>query len=207
MRSFFARLGVRGSVTGVAAAILLLTVSIVLLARPGLWDATGAPQRIGSAIHAARIAIEDARFIAELVAAPPAEWLAVPVVGVERDEIADTFGAPRGADRRHEGIDIFAPRGTAVVSATPGIVARIGENRLGGTVVWVVGPGGERYYYAHLDAVDPVLEVGMRVEPGTLIGRVGTTGNATGTPPHLHFGIYGPDGALNPFPRLTDTST
>ncbi|HWH16437.1 MAG TPA: M23 family metallopeptidase [Candidatus Paceibacterota bacterium] len=118
------------------------------------------------------------------------------------EEVVDTYGEPRGADRRHEGIDIFAPRGTYIVSATEGIVARIGENRLGGTIVFILGPGGERYYYAHLDSVDPMLTVGQRVGTSTILGRVGTTGNAAGTPPHLHFGIYGNGGARNPYERL-----
>lgn len=79
---------------------------------------------------------------------------------------------------------------------------RVGDNRLGGTIVFILGPAGERYYYAHLDSVDPELSVGQIVSTTTPIGRVGTTGNAVGTPPHLHFGIYGNGGALNPFPRL-----
>jgi murein DD-endopeptidase MepM/ murein hydrolase activator NlpD len=116
--------------------------------------------------------------------------------------VADTFGAPRGGDRKHEGVDIFVDRGAPVLSATRGVVARVGQNRLGGNVVFVVGPGGERYYYAHLESFAPGLEVGQRVSTSTLLGRVGTSGNAAGTPPHLHFGIYGRGGAQNPYDRF-----
>lgn len=78
---------------------------------------------------------------------------------------------------------------------------RRGHNALGGNVVWVLGPGGQRHYYAHLDRFAHV-PVGQRIEPGTVLGYVGNTGNARMTPPHLHYGIYGSAGAINPFPLL-----
>ncbi|HEY0010470.1 MAG TPA: M23 family metallopeptidase [Candidatus Paceibacterota bacterium] len=167
-----------------------------------VWHATPLPRVLGESIHAVRVTSDHAAYTASLLASPAAALLPVPVVGVPSSEVADTFGAPRGTDRTHQGVDIFAPRGTYILSATEGIVARIGTNGLGGNVVFVLGPGGERYYYAHLDEVDPVLELGQRVSTTTIIGRVGTTGNAAGTPPHLHFGIYGAGGAQNPFSRL-----
>ena len=110
-------------------------------------------------------------------------------------------GAPRGTDRRHEGVDIFAPRGTPVLASTEGVVTRVGTNRLGGKVVWVVGPDGHRHYYSHLDE-QAELSVGQRVAVGTPLGTVGTTGNARGTPPHLHYGVYGRGGAYDPLPLL-----
>ena len=113
----------------------------------------------------------------------------------------DTWGATRAAGRRHEGIDIFAPRGTPVVSTTRGFVTRVGTNRLGGQVVGVLGPGLEWHYYAHLDAFGPIRE-GDMVQPGDVLGYVGDTGNARGTPPHLHYGLYAFGGAINPFPLL-----
>ncbi len=72
---------------------------------------------------------------------PPATQLPVPVDGVRPRQIADTFGAPRGRDRSHAGIDIFAKRGTPVRSATAGVVADVSERGLGGRQVWVIGPG------------------------------------------------------------------
>ena len=76
------------------------------------------------------------------------------------------------------------------------------DGGLGGRQVWVLGPARERHYYAHLDDWAPGLQTGDVVQPGTLLGFVGTTGNAQGTPPHLHYGIYGADGALNPWPLV-----
>ena len=127
--------------------------------------------------------------------------VSMPVQGVSARRVADTWGGARGNGRRHEGLDIFAPRGTPVLSATEGIVTRVGTNNLGGQVVWVLGPAGQRHYYAHLDSYADIA-AGDRVQAGTVLGTVGTTGNARGTPPHLHYGIYGREGAFNPYPLL-----
>lgn len=133
---------------------------------------------------------------------PPATQLPVPVEGVRPRQIADTFGAPRGRDRSHAGIDIFGKRGTPVRSATLGVIADIRDSGLGGRQVWVIGPGRERYYYAHLEDWADGLARGQVVQPGDLLGHVGDSGNAKGTPPHLHWGIYGADGARDPLPLL-----
>jgi len=142
------------------------------------------------------------RALWELSRMPPPTALPVPVEGVRASRIADTFGAPRGSDRTHAGVDIFARRGTAVLSTTRGLVVSIREGGLGGRQVWVLGPGRERHYYAHLDDWAPGLETGDLVLAGSPLGSVGTTGNARGTPPHLHYGIYGKDGARDPLPLL-----
>lgn len=139
---------------------------------------------------------------AELQALPAPSSQPVPVDGVRAADIADTWGAPRGADRTHQGVDIFAARGTPVRSATRGIVLSMRESGLGGRQVWVFGPAGERHYYAHLDDWSPALAEGQVIDAGTALGTVGDTGNARGTPPHLHYGVYGADGALDPLPRL-----
>ncbi len=144
-----------------------------------------------------------ALYTTELAAMPAPQFLAMPVEGVRPAALRDTWHAPRdGGGRRHEGLDIFAPRGRPVRSATEGIVLRVGTNRLGGQVVWVMGPGGQRHYYAHLDRFAGV-RAGQRVTVGTVLGYVGTTGNARGTPPHLHYGIYTAGGAISPYPLLT----
>ncbi len=145
--------------------------------------------------------------VARLYSQEPDRRLAMPLEDVSKRHIADTWGAPRGTGRRHEGQDIFAPKGTPVLSATSGFVYKIGENNLGGQTVSVIGAGGRVYYYAHLDKYAPGLEEGEWVTPRTVLGYVGTTGNAQGTPPHLHFGIYTGMGAINPLPLLTDRST
>ncbi|EED37536.1 peptidase [Stenotrophomonas sp. SKA14] len=133
---------------------------------------------------------------------PAATVLPVPVEGVRPRQIADTFGAPRGRDRTHAGIDIFARRGTPVRSATVGVIADVREGGLGGRQVWVIGPARERYYYAHLEDWAEGLARGQIVRPGDLLGHVGDSGNAKGTPPHLHWGIYGSQGARDPLPLL-----
>lgn len=142
------------------------------------------------------------RAIAELRAMPPPAAMPVPVQGVRAARVADTFGAPRGRDRKHQGLDIFAPRGTPVLSATPGVVLSVRDQGLGGRQVWVLGPAHERHYYAHLDDWAPGLRAGERVRVGTQLGIVGDTGNARGTPPHLHYGVYAAQGAIDPLPRL-----
>jgi len=138
-------------------------------------------------------------------------FLLMPVDGLRVDGVADTWGAPRSGGRRHEGQDLFAPRGTPVRSATPGFVYRIDDLSLGGLSVTIVGQGGRRYYYTHFDAVPDDLVEGQRVGVDTVIGFVGDSGNAAGTPPHLHLGVY--DGsdedpcawiAVDPLPLLVD---
>jgi murein DD-endopeptidase MepM/ murein hydrolase activator NlpD len=142
--------------------------------------------------------------IARLYMLQPDSKLDMPVKDVLKKQIANTWHAPRGSDRVHEGQDIFAPKGTPIFSATTGYVYKIGENNLGGQTVSVIGAGGRVYYYAHLDSYAPGLAEGDPVSTKTLLGSVGTTGNAQGTPPHLHFGIYTSSGAVNPLPLLVD---
>ena len=142
--------------------------------------------------------------IARLYTKQPDSRLAMPVQDVMKKQIANTWHAPRGTDRVHEGQDIFAPKGTPIFSATSGYVYKIGENNLGGQTVSVIGAGGRVYYYAHLDAYATGLTEGEPVNTKTLLGYVGTTGNAQGTPPHLHFGVYTSSGAINPLPLIVD---
>lgn len=145
--------------------------------------------------------LDDTLYAIRLASMPAPESASVPVRGVQPRQLRDTWHGARGGGRRHEGIDIFAPRGTPVHSATEGIVLRVGTNRLGGQVVWVLGPGGQRHYYAHLDRFADV-SAGTQVRAGTVLGYVGNTGNAASTPPHLHYGVYEAGGAINPYPIL-----
>lgn len=119
----------------------------------------------------------------------------------------DTFGAPRMTgtkyEHSHEGVDIFAARGTPLLATTRGVIARKGVAVLGGNKLWLVGADGTQYYYAHLTQFAPGIEDGSIVEAGQVIGSVGNTGNAITTPPHLHFEIHpGGGDAINPFPIL-----
>lgn len=131
--------------------------------------------------------------------------LPVPVKGINRNELRDTWGAARSQGRNHEGIDIMAERGTKVYSATEGLVADLRNNNLGGKIIWILGPSGSWHYYAHLDGHKRGLNVGDYVHKGDLIGYVGNTGNARATAPHLHYGIYlngKGRGAVNPYSYL-----
>jgi murein DD-endopeptidase MepM/ murein hydrolase activator NlpD len=108
-----------------------------------------------------------------------------------------------GGTGRHQGNDLFAPRGTPVVAVQDGVVSRIGTNTYGGNRVWING----KFYYAHLDGYAPNLKLGSRVRKGQVIGYVGNTGDAQGTDPHLHFG-FDPNGShggtwANPYPFLS----
>lgn len=131
----------------------------------------------------------------------------VPILfGVEVSDIRDSWGDARSSGRTHEGTDIMAPRGAYVIAPAKSVVSDIGYGSNGGNFVYTINPGGERFYFAHLDAYADGLKVGDILEKGDLIGYVGNTGNASGGAPHLHFGVYS-GGAQNPFPRLTAVLT
>ncbi|HVT16593.1 MAG TPA: M23 family metallopeptidase [Thermoanaerobaculia bacterium] len=168
---------------------------------PGTRAVVAAALLLGAAVWGEpflRHPIRCARLLGEAL---PAR-LPVPVDGVAAAALEDTWGAPRGEGRAHQGVDVFAPRGTPVRSATHGIVTRKGWNRLGGWRLLVLGPAGYHHYYAHLDAF-AAAERGDWVEQGDVLGYVGTSGNAATTPPHLHYGLYTWYGrAINPYPFL-----
>ncbi|HUE84825.1 MAG TPA: M23 family metallopeptidase [Vicinamibacterales bacterium] len=141
--------------------------------------------------------LRDGQLHISLRAAPAFRF---PVAEARWRDLQSAFGDPRdGGRREHEGVDIFARRGTPVLSATDGIVTRVGEGGLGGRLVWVWNPGrGLRLYYAHLD--EQLVTTGERVKAGDVLGTVGNTGNARTTSPHLHFGIYERGrGAIDPY--------
>lgn len=128
--------------------------------------------------------------------------LPVPVDGVTPSQLRDTWGQARYGGRRHQGIDILAPRNTPIRSVTEGVIESKGMRGLGGQVVTVLGPGGYRHYYAHLEDFGPQAE-GDWVAEGEIIGTVGNSGNAAVSVPHLHYGIYNPSRkAVNPYPYL-----
>lgn len=129
--------------------------------------------------------------------------LSFPVQGRNSRQISSFFGAPRdGGRRRHEGVDIFAPRGTPALASVNGVVTGVGTGNLGGNVVFLSDPERNiRLYYAHLDRQN--VSNGQRVSIGDTVGFVGNTGNARTTGSHLHFGIYGFDtGATDPLPFI-----
>ena len=124
--------------------------------------------------------------------------LAFPIPGATNRNMQSFWGASRDGGRRsHQGIDIMAPRGTPVLAVAPGYISHVGTSRLGGNVVFLRDERRQNIYYAHLDT--QLVRDGERVRVGDTIGTVGTTGNARGGPPHLHFGIYRRgQGAIDP---------
>ena len=118
------------------------------------------------------------------------KYVAMPVEGLSARGVQSSWHAPRSGGRRHKGIDLFAEKGTRVLSATNGVVWKVGNDALGGRVVTVLGEGPALYYYAHLDGWAEGLKPGLEVQAGTALGTVGNSGNARTTPPHLHFGVY-----------------
>ena len=113
----------------------------------------------------------------------------VPVEGQSRLTLRDDFGAHRG-DRTHGALDLLAPRYTAVLAADDCIIGRLATGEIGGIVIYASDPEGRFvYYYAHLQRYQRGLAVGDRVAKGSVIGYVGTTGNASPEIPHLHFQV------------------
>ena len=140
-----------------------------------------------------------------LITHTPRAALLFPVPGRGRRNIQSLFGASRSSGRReHQGIDIFAPRGTPVVAAADGWISSTSPNQLGGNVVWLWDPArAHTLYYAHLDR--HAVSAGQRVRKGDVVGYVGNTGNARTTTPHLHFGIYRRGhGAIDPLYYVVD---
>lgn len=130
--------------------------------------------------------------------------LGFPVSG-SKAAVGSVWGDDRDAGkRRHEGIDIFAPKLTPAVAAADGYITGVREGGLGGKTVWL-RPEGKNYtlYYAHLD--QQLVQEGQQVKKGDVVGLVGNTGNARYTPSHLHFGVYTYNGAINPLPFVDRT--
>jgi murein DD-endopeptidase MepM/ murein hydrolase activator NlpD len=137
-----------------------------------------------------------------LSGALPAGRYLFPVAGAATFSNDWMFGRPGG--RLHQGIDLFAARGTPVVAVADGSAFRVGYNGLGGWRMWLRDTGGNTFYYAHLDAFSPAAVEGASVARGTVLGYVGDSGDARGTSPHLHFEIHpGGAGPVPPYPVIT----
>lgn len=116
--------------------------------------------------------------------------LGFPLKGYDRARLRDNFAESRG-NRRHEALDIMAPRGTPVIAVDDGRVARIYRSAAGGLSVYQFDTVGRHvYFYAHLDAYAAGLAEGDALKRGDLVGYVGSTGNAPKHAPHLHFAIF-----------------
>jgi murein DD-endopeptidase MepM/ murein hydrolase activator NlpD len=117
--------------------------------------------------------------------------LLIPVEGVRHDDLTRQFADERGGSRRHEALDILAPRNTPVRAVEDGTIARLFYSKAGGITVYQFDPTSNFcYYYAHLERYAEGLREGEPVRRGQVIGYVGTSGNAPKTTPHLHFAIF-----------------
>ena len=105
---------------------------------------------------------------------------------------SDTFGAARGdlSSGWHHGDDIFAPLGAPVLAVASGTVFSVGWNVIGGNRLWLRDGQGNLFYYAQLSAFTPLAVNCSRVNAGAVLGFVGNTGDAQGTPFHLHFEVH-----------------
>lgn len=138
--------------------------------------------------------------------------LAIPVVGVKRDQLTDTFNAARSAGRRHDAIDIMADEGTPVIAAADGTIEKLFFSSGGGGITIYERSPDQKwiYYYAHLQSYAPGLAEGQQVKRGQVIARVDHTGDAVASAPHLHFAIntmqpgerWWQGTPINPYPLL-----
>ena len=145
---------------------------------------------------------EETRGKVKTISAKAAHDIFIPILfGVGLDGVENSWGDARSGGRRHEGTDILVPRGELVITPTEAVVIEVGYDKKGGNFVLTANPGGEQFYYAHLDRIADTLTSGDVLVPGDVIGYIGSTGNARS--PHLHLGIYYKGKAINPFPRIT----
>ena len=137
--------------------------------------------------------------------------LLLPVAGVRAGQLVDTYADARSEGRVHDAIDIMAPRGTPVLAASDGTVAKLFTSKLGGLTIYEFDPTSTWvYYYAHLDRYADGLAEGQPLRRGDVIGHVGSSGNASPDAPHLHFEVsrLGPEKnwwqatPVNPYPLL-----
>jgi murein DD-endopeptidase MepM/ murein hydrolase activator NlpD len=130
-----------------------------------------------------------------------------PVFG--QSSYIDTFGAARSDVSYHHGDDIFGQLGQPLVACADGTVFSVGWNKVGGNRLWILDAQGNQFYYAHLSAFTTAATNGAHVKAGQVVGFMGDTGDAEGTPYHLHFEVHpvsllylGYDGAVDPTPYL-----
>jgi murein DD-endopeptidase MepM/ murein hydrolase activator NlpD len=158
------------------------------------------------------MAVTDATTVAHL------QSLYFPVPGEDSTRLDDSFDAPRdGGARKHNAIDIMAPKGTPILSVQDGRVLKLSRNPKGGITVYATDLEEHYvYYYAHLDHYQPNLYAGKPLMRGDTLGYVGTTGNASANLPHLHFQVmhmpsdrskFWNGEPINPYPMLRQTAT
>jgi peptidoglycan LD-endopeptidase LytH len=199
----------------IATALFSAALTAVLVSAFWIWFYNFIPQgtpdvaRSGSVVTVKPPQTAPVQVAEQVVVGP--SGLAIPVVGVKREQLSDTYDQARGQGRRHDAIDIMAPEGTPVIAAADGRIEKLFDSVRGGHTVYERSPDGKwTYYYAHLSAYAPGLAEGQQVKRGQVIARVGHSGDASAAGPHLHFAInaMGPgerwwNGTpINPYPLL-----
>jgi len=200
MRTF--GLWVAGWLVGAAVLVLLDLPAL----RRTAADASLRPQAAAGS-PAAGAALRPAKYT------PAPGAVLVPVLGVAPRDLHDTYEQARaGGLRTHHALDILAPRGTPVLAAVDGTIRKLFISNGGGITIYQFDvPETHVYYYAHLERYADALAEGQFVKQGTVIGYVGTTGNAPPGTPHLHFAIdvlpatkeWWKGQPVNPYPILT----
>lgn len=185
---------------------MLVMAAVVTIFPSGAAGMADAPVEAASA----EIEVKPSRKEAPPVAPPPAQAVAaapalsanpfedlrqrhltLPVEGIRKEDLRDNFNDMRGGTRRHEAIDVLAPRNTPVLAVEDGKIAKLFFSDAGGITIYQFDPTGNYvYYYAHLERYADDVREGRNVKRGHVIGYVGTTGNAPRDTPHLHFAIF-----------------
>ena len=174
------------SPVGVGASVGFITGMLTMAAVVAI-----VPERYVSPAQAAAQVLSAPEMEERAVAELRQRHLELPVRGMSRADIRDSFSEKRGADRRHEAVDILAPRNTPVLAVEDGTVAKLFFSQAGGNTVYQFDPSVTyAYYYAHLERYADGLTEGARLTRGQVIGYVGTSGNAPKDTPHLHFAIF-----------------
>jgi murein DD-endopeptidase MepM/ murein hydrolase activator NlpD len=166
---------------GAAAGLLVGAIGVIVMARSPDDIPKPGPKASSSAVPSKP---EDIDLLRQ-------RHLMVPVLGVKRESLRDTFREQRGSDRRHEAIDIMSRLQTPVVAVEDGTIAKLFLSKPGGLTIYQFDPTETyAYYYAHLSRYADGLQEHTPVVRGQIIGYVGTTGNAPPDAPHLHFAIF-----------------
>ncbi|HST57413.1 MAG TPA: M23 family metallopeptidase [Longimicrobium sp.] len=181
---------------------------------PALADSALQVPVVGTGVGPADMAtgqMPDAPVLAPIGAAAGGVRLLIPVQGVKVGSLVDTYEQSRGQGRRHDAIDIMAPRGTPVLAVSDGVVMKLFQSGRGGITLYELAPDRRTiYYYAHLDRYAPGIAEGQALRRGQLIGYVGNTGSAGPGNYHLHFEVstttdpakYWGGKSENPYPLL-----
>jgi murein DD-endopeptidase MepM/ murein hydrolase activator NlpD len=171
-------------VRAVRGAVFVLAVAA--LAAP--QSAQAQRRLLGRPIASAQTALVSTRSLSG--GESPSSLLPVPVEGISREQLRDTYNQSRSQGRTHHAIDIHAPRGTPVIAVVDGTIRKLHSGARGGLAIYLMDEDGRtRYYYAHLDGYAQGLYEGQRVQRGEVIGYVGDTGNASPGDYHLHFSV------------------